>query len=202
MRFISIGSACSTKYQIDKCNRKEKTLFFDWLMTDMNSVISILNCTNIEEFLNVNNIVRDEKHPFHHNNSRVFIKSLSFCVSIHDISVEFNDKSIYDFIDKYKRRFTRMLELIKSKEKIYFIRFGKKIDENEKNKFIQTILKINKCCDFALISIIVNQEEKCIIKDDNYLEINIKKLQDVDKNDWTHSYLDWKQIFMEIKNNI
>ena len=49
MVFISIGTACNVKNQIDKHTGKKETLFFDWLMTDMNSVISILKCNNIDE---------------------------------------------------------------------------------------------------------------------------------------------------------
>ena len=39
MKYISIGNACSVKYNIDKYRGKSKTLFFDWLMTSMDSVI-------------------------------------------------------------------------------------------------------------------------------------------------------------------
>ena len=35
MVFISIGTACNVKNQIDKHTGKKETLFFDWLMTDV-----------------------------------------------------------------------------------------------------------------------------------------------------------------------
>ena len=37
MVYISIGRSCSVKYQIDKYKHKLETLFFDWLMTSINS---------------------------------------------------------------------------------------------------------------------------------------------------------------------
>ena len=52
--FISIGYVCNVKYQIDKYRDKKETLFFDYLMTHMDSVISILSCKNIDDILNYN----------------------------------------------------------------------------------------------------------------------------------------------------
>ena len=40
--FISIGTACDVKYNIDKFTDSKATLFFDWLMTDMASENNIL----------------------------------------------------------------------------------------------------------------------------------------------------------------
>ena len=45
--FISIGKNCSVKYNIDKFTVSKETLFFDWLMTDMDSVNMILGIENI-----------------------------------------------------------------------------------------------------------------------------------------------------------
>jgi hypothetical protein len=35
MKYISIGSNCCVKYNIDKYRSNNETLFFDWLMTSM-----------------------------------------------------------------------------------------------------------------------------------------------------------------------
>ncbi len=48
MKYISIGDACCVKYNIDKYRGNSETLFFDWLMTSMDSVIEILNCNDIK----------------------------------------------------------------------------------------------------------------------------------------------------------
>jgi hypothetical protein len=200
MCFISIGSACNVKSQIDKYTGGSETLFFDWLMTDMDSVISVLNSDNIDKILNINNIVRDEKNPIHGKNSRILIKSLSCCVSIHDIGIDVTRNSIIEFINKYKRRYNRIIEFIKSDKKLYFIRYGK-VDDNTKNLFIKTVLKINPNCNFFLISINICQSENTIIKNNHFLELNITTKPPINCNDWTTSYLNWVNIFKDIENN-
>jgi len=239
--YISIGRACCVKHQIDKYFGKKETLFFDWLISSMNSVINILNCKNIDEYLNFNNIYINPKIPYSKGNSgkntRVFIRSLHNCISIHDVKTEFNDDDIYEFIDKYKRRWNRMIEYIKQDEKIYFVRYGE-INNEEKTQFIQTILGINENCNFYLINIIESNVESCvcndveelnqqvsdpisiepidnikslfclktesgniILKHDHYLEIRINNYLVDEKKDWKKSYLNWKQIFIDIENN-
>ena len=206
MVYISIGSACNVKYQIDKHKHKLETLFFDWLMTSMNSVIEILSCNDIYSILYFDNIIRDINYPYHSNNSQIIIKSLNRCVSIHDISRNFTDKDIFEFIDKYKRRFDRIIQYIKSKEKIYFIRYGS-VDTNDREKFIETILKINPNCNFALIIIdnIYNANDtnntNNILKYEHclYIKLNINKPQN---SDWHTDYLNWTKIFLDIENNI
>lgn len=94
MKYISIGSACSVKYNIDKYRYKCETLFFDWLMTSMNSIIDILACENIDNILYFDNIVRDINNPYKDDNSRIIIKSLDFCVSIHYLPINYTDNDI------------------------------------------------------------------------------------------------------------
>jgi hypothetical protein len=57
MKYISIGKSCSVKHQIDKHKHKDETLFFDWLITSMKSVIEILVCPDINNILCVDNIL-------------------------------------------------------------------------------------------------------------------------------------------------
>ena len=79
MVYISIGSGCNVKHQIDKHKHKLETLFFDWLITSINSVIEILSCCDISNILYFDNIIRDINHPYHSNNSQIIIKSLNRC---------------------------------------------------------------------------------------------------------------------------
>ena len=135
--FISIGNACDVKYNIDKFTGSKETLFFDWLMTDMNSVNTILGIDKIDNILFFENIIRNKKNPTSHNNSRIIIKSLSYCESIHDVPILYNSSHINKFIGKYKRRYNRIIQIIlKNKSKIYFIRKGK-ITIDQRNTFIR-----------------------------------------------------------------
>ena len=177
--FISIGTACNVKHQIDKHYGKKNTLFFDWLMTDIKSVVSILT-SNIDLILE--NVAKEP--------DGIKFKSLSYCVAIHD--------SMDDFVDKYKRRYNRLIELIKSHKKLYFIRFGA-VDETGKKSFINAVKLVNPHCNFTLISIGIQHETKSIKNEPHYLEIKLTDLQV--PGDWTTSYLDWKEIFTIIEEN-
>ena len=198
--YISIGNKCNIKHQIDKHKGLKETLFFDWLETDMNSVISILACNDIQEILYFENIFRDPMIPniAEKTKSRVELKSLTKCVFVHDLPINMKDQDVYEFIEKYKRRFKRMIDYINGKEKIIFLRYGS-ITDVEKNKFIEVIQKINPQCNFVLVSIKIEQNENQIKKEDFFLEINLTtKYQ---PNDWKSNFLDWKQIFADIEQH-
>lgn len=203
MVYISIGSACNVKYQINKHKHihKSETLFFDWLMTSMISVIEILSCDNIDNILFFDNIIIDSSKT-KNANTRVIIKSLNHCVSIHDIINDFSDEAILNFIDKYKRRFERIIEYIKSDEHIYFIR-ASNIDNEIQQKFIETILNINPKCNFTLIVIDNNKKNDTnIFKDKNLLYIKLNIEASNTKPDWETNFLNWEKIFLDIENNI
>ena len=141
--FISIGTACDVKYNIDKFTVSKPTFFFDWLMTDMASVNKILGTDNIESILFFENIIQNPKNPIKGKKSRIITKSLSFCESIHDIPVSYDSSHINNFIEKYKRRYNRIIKTISNNNYvIYFIRNGK-ITPAENNIFIKNILNIN-----------------------------------------------------------
>lgn len=200
MKYISLGDDCCVKYNIDKYKGKSETLFFDWLMTSMNSVIDILNCNDINSILHFNNITRDINNPYHNSNSRIIIKSLNFCYSIHDLPINYTYNDILIFIDKYKRRFYRIINYIKSNQKICFIRNGF-ITNDEINNFIATIKKINSNCDFTLVVIYNNIENITLLNKNNLLVINLN-IDIPIKNDWTKEYYNWSNIFSVIENKI
>jgi hypothetical protein len=196
MRVISVGSECNVKYQIDKHKGKSETLFFDWLITDMNSVIKLISCDSIDDILNINTVKVDPVTPIIKSNSRILITSLPECISIHDMPIDPTDKDIDDFINKYKRRYERLINYIKSNDEIYFIRHGD-VDDTNKQVFIQTIQSINKNCKFTLV-IIRDQQSNSINRNANLLEINVISNPPLIK-DWTTNWLDWKSIFDTIE---
>ena len=202
MKYISIGDACNVKYNINKYKGESERYFFDWLMTSMDSVIEILNCNNINDILYPDNIVRNIDNPYCGNNSNIVIKSLNFCVSIHDLTKNYTDNDVLDFIDKYSRRFNRIIEYIKSNEQICFIRTGY-VNFNEIYKFIETIKKINSNCDFTIVVIDNNKQNKPeTIKQNNLLYIKLNVDIPIEKIDWKQKFLNWNSIFIEIEKNI
>jgi hypothetical protein len=203
MQYISIGRVCNVKAQIDKNKGKKETLFFDWLLTDMPTVIHILkNHNEIDTILNINTITRDPNKLYFHNNSRIIINSLPLCVCVHDLKKnEFKEANILNLIDKYKRRIDRIIEFIKSQTKICFIR-NSPVTDDEKKLFIETVLTINPNCNFTLVIIDTTKGINSIIKEDHCLYINIIELPKTKKNDWTTNHFNWKKIFADIDSNI
>jgi hypothetical protein len=200
--YISVGHACNMNYQISKHIGKKETLFFDNLLTCIDSVISILSCfENIDKLLYFENVIQKPNDPIFNNvKSRIIIKSLPKCESIHDVKIDFTDEDILEFIEKYRRRFLRIINYIKGNDKIFFCRHGD-INLNQKCAFIEQIKKINPDCNFCLVSINSNKDTDSIRKEENFLEINIQKPEVPYKYDWTTSYLDWKKIFIDIESN-
>jgi len=193
--FISIGAACDVKYNIDKFSDAKHTLFFDWLMVDMASVNKIIGSNNIDDILFFENIIQDPKQE----NAKILIKSLSYCVSIHDGPVD-NPGHVNNYIEKYKRRYNRIIEtILNNKSVIYFIRRGQ-ITTDEKNTFINNITNINPGCKFKLVELL--EQEKInnhFITEQYFISVNLDnyRIKPV-RNHWTSDCWNWKEMFSDI----
>ena len=53
--YISLGPACSVKYQIDKYleknNFSQKTQFFDYLMTTEKAILTVFSCIDVDTII-------------------------------------------------------------------------------------------------------------------------------------------------------
>lgn len=198
--FISIGQACDVKYNIDKFTGSKETLFFDWLMTDMVSVNEVLCTENIDDILYFENIIQNPKNNRHENKSRIIIKSLSYCESIHDIPISYNSSHINNFIEKYKRRYNRIIKaILNNTSVIYFIRKGQ-ITETEKNIFINNIQNINPNCEFKLVELLEQgTNNNYFIFERYFISVNLDNYRIKPVRDkWISDCWDWKQIFSDI----
>jgi len=199
--FISIGDSCNVKKQIDINILPAATLFFDWLLTDMDSVNKVLDCNDISDILYYDNIIdlNDPKIQVPTKHS-VKIKSLSKCISIHDLPYNPSVKDTDDMIAKYKRRYYRIIDHIKSDKELFFVRNGL-ISPKEKSEFISIIKKINPSCKFKLVELINNNTvDSYFVNEHNFMSLNLYnyKIEDIDDKDWTSSYWDWNSIFKQI----
>lgn len=167
----------------------------------MDSVIELFDCNNIESIFYSDNLVRDDS--FHEKKtSSIRIQSLDYYYSIHDIPKNYTKNDIIQFIKKYKRRMNRILQYIKSNEKLCFLRYGGDgITNNQVDRFIKGIKKINPKCNFTLV-IITNKENINLLKKKHLLTIPLNI--DIPKNtNWKLQYLNWdKNIFSVIENKL
>lgn len=194
-KFVSLGSSCVIKYNLDLYFEKEPTLFFDWLITDMTTVNEIFNCRDINELINENSIKRIGGDSYK-NQSKVSITSLPKCVSIHDLPLKYTDVDISNFVEKYKRRYSRIIDLIKNSDKKFFFLIKGEFANFEIDLFNENIKKINSDCNFRLVVIGYNNFEK----KENLLTLNLNKYEIKNKqinlkDYWKGELWDWKEIF-------
>jgi len=129
-------------------------------------ILKVLSYTNIlDELLFHDNIVTI-KHPYDIFNICVEFKNMImgddklFLLSHHDIAIDtvVDENVIQNFIDKYERRWHRMMDIINnSNQSLIFIHritnrhAIEKIDPGDEDKFIELISTINPNCKFCLV---------------------------------------------------
>ena len=198
--FISIGRKCGVRYNIEKFIGKKETHFFDWLITDMKSVNTIFKTKDINNLIDLSKIKKDEKNPFGFTNNtyRYHFTSFSHCESLHDVPSNSGKKQEIALVQRYIRRYHRLIKLIKKNNiKIYFVRNGN-ISETEKNEFINNILNHNNKCNFKLVECTNNNKPNSKY----YTNINLNNYKiDSSKvsSEWKLTNYNWKSIFLDIK---
>ena len=127
------------------------------------------------------------------NATSINFKNFDLLISHHDIH-EYNDSIVKETIEKYNRRYERLINTIKNKKQIFFIRYCKNqnnIEDTEINKFYEKIHIINNnlLFKFILISdcnnIIIPQHLK---NKKNFIYINLNDCIDNDIISETNEY--------------
>lgn len=208
MRYISLGRHCATSYNIKKyINSNVPTQFFDWSRTDFKCVLGVLTIKNIEEIFNIENIIVDNVTHRHENDLCMTLNNFvndNLCLLYHhDIKYkeytepELNSKLI-EFIDKYKRRYDRLIELIKMDEKLCFIYhiLNCDFDYDDTNIFNTILISINKNIDYILILLVEDKDDTNIYSiHTNYVKINLNFFVSKEKRTWENLGYDWEKIF-------
>jgi hypothetical protein len=154
VEWISLGNACNVKYQIDRHlaskGQSRETLFFDWLLSDMNSVCELLSGET--DPIRADALAINEK-PRRFEHSCVTFKALTYCESLHDLPAEYTASDVEEFIRKYKRRLERIKEIVRSENPIVFIRYGA-VTTEERERFKTVICALNGRCNYQLVSLV------------------------------------------------
>lgn len=201
--YISLGRHCDIKYNLDLVRNKCETQFFDWLRSDFKTALHILKMNDIErELLYEDNLIINQ---FDKSNYGVTFKTLTelnlICLSHHDLIYKETllIEDIKDFIDKYKRRFIRLINLIKSDKKIIFIHRdpNKTVEYDDYNEFKNILQKINPDVNFYLILLREHEYDYIFIKKDYLITINLNKCiqKDTSKDKWKMQKYNWNSIF-------
>jgi len=190
INIVSFGSECDIKYQINKyLNLTKETEFFDWLISDIDSVCDILS-KDINTILTFPNI---QLIGYKNINSIIKFKNCTKLVSMHDVPIKYSFNDINNFILKYKRRYNRLIELIKSNNKTYIIRRDNPLD-NKITKFINIINIINPNNNITLI-LLRNDIIDHYIFSKRVICINFNKFKLNKNNDWQRNNYAWNLLF-------
>ncbi len=204
---ISLGCACFVKHFIDNYNGKIETLFFDRIISNINSVIYLLNnYQNIDTILTPENLIVN----FGTNGNITDVQHKTIYLTfIHDLA-EDTEENRLKLCKKYIERFTRIINYMKSDRIIHFI-FSPKTDSVELItseqilELTNSFLKINPTINFRLHLIFHPIYSKnldfeqlkilCFI----YTYILVEKYK---RDDWQLSGLCWRRVYKKIRETI
>jgi len=157
MKIISLssniaGPACGIASSIKRYfyNGSKQTDMFDYLELSLLSIIQVLLLDNID-LISYNNSFLPNINDCH----SVTFNNYDRMISHHDLKIDYNEVDYINFIEKYKRRYFRLIESIKTEDIIFFIRYGEE-DTAQLMEFTSIIKKLNPSCDFYIINIIYN----------------------------------------------
>lgn len=192
--FISIGSDCSTAYQLNKYGLRTAAYPFDHVrIKKLSTICDIIN----KQFAGyVDFEVKSKKNCYQYTsdiitdikstNKTIILKNEYGVIFPHDCS---HTEQIPSIIEKYRRRIDRFMSL--AHKDIIFIWYEPiKIKMTDIDSFISIINRINPKLVWILVIICRDipmnsyKNVKFIIDDKEYI-------------DWTRSNLDWSNIFFE-----
>jgi transcriptional regulator of heat shock response len=214
-KYISFGRSCDIRATIDTFIGKQETNFFDWLRVDLKTVIEILQMKDLEkELLNKPNLRVDKELYAYDKMYAITFENLNTkkicCLSHDDIhSKEYTeqelDGQLNEFIEKYKRRHVRMIDLIKKCEKpiVFIHRVSNSTNFNEDedvNKLLHVLLNINPNAKFCFVLLVDEEKDYIQIKQKNYLKINYNKLKNEGwKIEWRSQFIKWQEVLKIIQ---
>ena len=181
------GNACAIKQSITNYYSSEETDFFDWLVCSMKSVNEVLNGKSL---LLENNYI----YPNPLGTTSINFLGFDKLISHHDIH-EYNDKIREETIEKYNRRYIRLINTIKNHQNIYFLRYCKNLDDLEEEEiidFYNNLYNINKkiLFKFVMVSDCENLKlPKSLLDKENFIYINLNNYLDDEIMNETNEYL-------------
>lgn len=203
------GPACAVATSIKKNiyeNKNYPTNYFDYLVVSLKSINQLLKI-GMKNINILKNILKNKLNIYENDTEKMTVEFLNFdkMISYHDLDKNYSEKDLSEFIDKYIRRYYRLLEYIKKEELIYFIRYG---DENDQDiiEFNKNISLINPKLHFFFVNLIYKEHTINNIYDVhnymliNFKEINIKDIEYSEDLFYKTLQFNWMKIF-EIINN-
>lgn len=195
--FISLGPACSVKYQL-KQYQDSPTHFFDWLVSNNTAIIEILRSKSFSSIYDP--IKLSNQHVAGGKvMSRIQLNPTLDLISIHDVPDTCTDDEMEIFRAKYNRRYTRLFDTIASESKICFIRKSN-VSIKFVNDFFSIIDKISPKNKHVLVTLSsfekAHEDKRYYRVNHRWIRINLDHFSDEKYNNkWTEPHIRWSIIF-------
>lgn len=197
MKWISLGQACLASYHLRRLGlQRDETHFFDWVVTSQDTVIKVLEMKDQEELqraLTENVVFEQELFEGH----KAFTCQTLGLRSVHDLPANGDQPEIFQhFVDKYIRRYNRLMNVLQQAEPVMFVMTLKKYEPTD--QLLKTLQKRFPNLPFHLLLII---EEKAEPVEKNNKRVTTVFLEDyllkpgAQQTHWSLNQYDWKQIF-------
>jgi hypothetical protein len=204
--FVSLGPNCVLRGMLDtylkskgfKCG---PTNFFDYNLCNQETLTHFLKECNLDDYFNLKNLTcekTNDRHGFAH----VWLNNVYF-KSIHDVKncdPPQLEKELNYYIEKYKRRHSRLLDRIKNKSPLLFVYMGE-IDKNY-YKIIRENLNKLTIKPIPIICIHDFGESNKIETQGLFVKINYNSYchKIKTKTNWIWmDFIDWDSIFLSLK---
>lgn len=201
MEYINIGDSCTLTVQL---KRKGKSHFFDSIVSSLKTVIDVLSTRDanaMREKLSSNNRVIP-------NTQSVVCESFDKLISMHDIPYRNNNPDTLHemFVERYVRRYIRLLDLIRTNPNITFVHCCKckvpPFDEGIIRALFAQLNTLNPENNFKLIILCLYVPDALLLEsirniNDNIICEDLKSyhIKRANEADWMLTYLDWNAIW-------
>jgi hypothetical protein len=179
---------------LDKLSKDRPTHFFDWLITDFETVLRVLSAPKLEFKLDIS------PSPQVKGMAHVLNKHFSQCISIHDVKLPATPQRIErDYKQKYLRRHRRLLDLIrKGKTTIHFVRLQpEQLTVIEYQRFADVVTALNPALDFRLVSLHEGDESMTV---DRFQVLGLAPFDRkiAKRGGWKGEHYNWKDVWKAI----
>ena len=199
MRWISLRQACLASYYLRKFGlQNNETHFFDWIVTSQNTVIKVLEMKDQEQLRKaLTDNVEFEEELF--EGHKAFSCQTLGLRSVHDLPANGDRPDLFrlHFVDKYIRRYNRLVEVLNSDEPVVFVMTLKQYEPPD--ELLRTIQKRFPKLKFRLVliveekTVIVSRKVTTMFLEDYLLNPGAKQTH------WSLDQFDWRKIFDNLK---
>jgi hypothetical protein len=207
MKYISIGQGCLPAFYLRKFGLHDvETQFFDWIVASQKTVTEVFSIgseTDLKQAIETDTEFEDELFEGH----KAFrCTRFDLLRSVHDLPPNGDRPDLFRhfFVDKYTRRYTRLMELLQSvTEPVVFVMIIKAYHSHEETERLMTILETRFPSLRYHMYVFVEEEDTTTggTESDHLTIVRIKEFELINKPSviqWYLNQYDWARMFQNM----